>query len=351
VQSLDVLIPGDLESRTGGYGYDRRMIAGLRARGWSVAVHALDGSFPSPTRAAREHVARTLAGLDEGAILLVDGLAFGAMADEADHERARLRLVALVHHPLAAETGLDPDVARLLADSERRALAAARLVVVTSRATAISLEPYGVPHTGIVVVEPGTDRRPVAQGSRDGSLQLLCVASVVPRKGYDTLIDALEGLRSLDWRLTCVGSLARHPDTVNRLRTRIDAAHLADRVTIEGELDQAAVAQRYDRADLFVLPTLHEGYGMAVAEALAHGVPIISTPTGAIPDLAADGGGLLVRPGDRRALADALFAVMTNPGLRQRLRAGAMRTRDRLPTWDDAAGKMSHALDSVVARE
>ena len=301
MRSLAVLIPGDLESRTGGYGYDRRMIAGLRARGWSVAVHALDGSFPSPTYAAREQVVRMLAGQDAGTIVLVDGLAFGAMAEETERERARLRLVALVHHPLAAETGLDPEVARVLEGSERRALATARLVVVTSRATAISLESYDVPHAGIAVVEPGTDRRPVAQGSRDGSLQLLCVASVVPRKGYDTLIDALEGLRSLDWRLTCVGSLARHPDTVNRLRTRIDAAHLAGRVTLEGELDEAAVAERYDRADLFVLPTLYEGYGMAVAEALAHGVPVISTPTGAIPDLAADGGGFV----DAAAVAEA----------------------------------------------
>ena len=349
MRSLVVLVPGDLESRTGGYGYDRRVVAGLRALGWSVAVHTVGASFPTPTRAAHDHIARLLADAADGTLVLVDGLAFGAMADEAERECARLRLVALVHHPLAAETGLDPDMSRTLAHSERRALATARLVVVTSRRTAASLEPYGVPVSRIAVVEPGTDRRPVARGSGGGVRRLLCVASVVPRKGHETLVDALSTLRSLDWRLTCVGSLDRDPECADRVRARIERCHLADRVILEGELDDEVVGQRYDGADLFVLPTFYEGYGMAVAEALACGIPVVSTATGNIPDLVADEAGILVPPGDPTALARVLGAVMTTEGLHQRLRAGARRSRERLPTWDAAAGTLSGALDQVAA--
>jgi glycosyltransferase involved in cell wall biosynthesis len=345
---LAVLIPGDLASRTGGYSYDRRVIAGLRALDWSVVVYSADGSFPFPTHAARQQVVRTLSELPDETLVLVDGLAFGTMADEAEQERVRLRFVALVHHPLAAETGLEPHVAGALERSERLALATARLVVVTSRRTAAALDRYNVPPSRIAVVEPGTDRRSLAHGSRSGCLHLLCVASVVPRKGYDTLIDALAALQSIDWRLTCVGSLARAPETAERLRARIDAAGLAARVTFEGELDEGGVHARYDAADLFVLPTFYEGYGMAVAEALAHGVPVVSTATGDIPDLVADAAGVLVPPGDPKALAHALFSVMTDRGLREELRAGALRARARLPTWDDAARKMADALDRAA---
>ena len=115
------MIPGDLETRTGGYGYDRRIIAGLRERGWTVHVLGLDASFPTPTPAAREQAARAIAAIPNGALVLVDGLALGALPGEIEREAGRLSVVALVHHPLAAETGLDPALASVLEISERRA--------------------------------------------------------------------------------------------------------------------------------------------------------------------------------------------------------------------------------------
>jgi hypothetical protein len=166
MQAVTFLIPGDLESRTGGYGYDRRLIDELRRLEWAVDVRRLDGSYPFPAAAAKTEARAILAECADGAVVVVDGLAFGAMADEAEQERHRLRLVALVHHPLATETGLDPEQAAALLVSERRALACARLVVVTSRATVVSLTPYFVPRERIVVVEPGTDRGPLARGTK-----------------------------------------------------------------------------------------------------------------------------------------------------------------------------------------
>jgi glycosyltransferase involved in cell wall biosynthesis len=347
--SLVVIVPGDLEALTGGYGYDRRIIAGLRDRGWTVAVEILDSSFPQPTAAAREWAACVLGDIPDDTTVLVDGLAFGALASEAEHERARLRMVALVHHPLAAETGLDRRTAALLEASERRALATTRLVIVTSRATATALERYGVTANRIVSVEPGTDPAPLARGSDGVTVQLLCVASIIPRKGHETLVGALATLRDRPWHLTCVGNLERDPSTVQQLRSMIQACDVLDRVTLTGDLHEPALGIEYDRADVFVLPTFHEGYGMVVAEALARGLPVISTPTGGIPELITDDAGILVPPGNVPALAAALSRVIDDPQTRSRLTAGARRVRDRLPTWDMATALMAAALERVIA--
>jgi len=256
-----------------------------------------------------------------------------------------LRVVGLVHHPLAAETGIEPHVVRRLEESERRALAAVRLVIVTSRATAEALQRYGVAANRIAVVEPGTERAPLARGSGDAVRNLLCVASLVPRKGHDVLLRALADVPRTDWVLTCVGSHYRSTATVERLCAQIDAEGLEDHVRLVGEVDAATLAAHYDRADIFVLPTRYEGYGMAVAEALAHGLPVISTPTGAIADLIGRDAGMLVPPGDAEALTAALWRVLDDDGLRQRLREGARRVRQRLPSWDDQSAMMADALE------
>ena len=345
MSSLVLLVPGSVETLTGGYGYDRRMVAGLRERGWSVTVRELDRSFPYATPAAKDDAAEALAEIPDGSLVLVDGLALGALPDEAAHEAARLRLVALVHHPLAAETGLEPHVARQLRASERDALAAVGLVVVTSRATAAAMASYGVGVGRVAVVEPGTDKAPLAGGSQSSVRNLLCVATLVPRKGHAVLMQALAEIPQDDWILTCVGSQYRSPATVRRLRAQIEDASLDEHVRLVGEVDAPTLAGYYDSADLFVLPTLHEGYGMAIAEALAHGLPVVSTPTGAIPDLVGDDAGILVPPGDVEGLTAALWRVLEDAALRDRLREGARRVRARLPTWAQQSAKLAGVLD------
>ena len=344
-RSLVFMIPGDLATLTGGYGYDRRVIDGLGALGWTVAVQTLDGSFPSPTLFAREDVRRRFAALADDTVVLVDGLAFGALAAEAEHERYRLRLVALVHHPLSDETGIDSVMAASLEASERRALVTTRVVIVTSRATADALSRFGVGADRIVVVEPGTDPASLARGSSGGPLQLLCVASLIPRKGHEVLVEALARLRRLSWHLTCVGSLDRDRATADRVRAMLAQYELGDRVTFTGDLRQPELDRQYDRADVFVLPTFHEGYGMVVGEAIARGLPVISCPTGAIAELVTPDAGVLVPPGDVRQLAGVLADVIEHGETRLRLAAGARRARNRLPTWDEASRRMAAALE------
>ena len=345
---LTLIVPGSIDARTGGYAYDRRIAAELRRRGWTIEVKELDGSFPWPTESALAEAARVLAAIPDGRIVMIDGLAFGAMPTVVEREALRLRLVAIVHMPLAAEIGIDSDAARRLEASERRALAAASVVVVTGRWTVSALERYAVGRDRIAIVEPGTDRAPIARGSNRSRVELLSVATLNPGKGHEMLMRALATLAHLDWHLTCAGSLDRHPPTTERVRAIVRANNLNDRVSLAGEVDADGLAAAFDRADVFVLPTLGETYGMAVAEAIAHGLPVVSTTTGAIPDLvgfADDAAGLLVSPGDEAALTTVLEHVLTDDALRARLAEAARRRRDRLPSWDDAANKMTAVLN------
>ena len=361
MRSVALVVPGDLSERTGGYIYDRRIVDGLRRLGWHVDVVPLDASFPYPTPAALTQAAHALAAIGAETITIVDSLALGAMPDLIAHEASRLRIVALVHLPLAAACDLDPDAAARVAEGEGRALHAAALVIVTGSAALPLVARYALPRDRVVVVEPGTDRAPLARGSsgyqsdvvsgfsRTGPLELLTVATLNPGKGHESLLAALSAVRHRDWRLTCAGSLTRHPETTGRVRAAITRCGLADRVTLAGDLDGAALEACYDRADVFVLATRQETYGMAVAEALAHGLPVVATMTGAIPDLLAEGAGLVVPVGDTYALTEALSRVLRDAGLRARLAEGARRVRDRLPTWEETSERMAAALDSLAA--
>ncbi len=308
---------------------------------------ALDASFPAPTVEALAHARGILTAIPEGDLVLVDGLALGALPHLAEAEGSRLRLVALVHHPLAAETGLPPHRADALRRSETRALAQARRVLVTSRSTAALLSGYGVPAERVRVVEPGTDPAPSAAGSGSGPLRLLCVAALVPRKGHDILFHALAGLRDRPWHLDCIGSLKRDSAWAGALVHLRHELGLARRVSLLGSLDDDELGRRYGAADLFVLPSRFEGYGMAFAEALARGLPILAADAGAVGATVPPEAGLLVPPDDSAALGLALRRVLDDPTLRRRFAVGARTAGVRLPTWPQAAAAFAAALEGI----
>ncbi len=345
--TVPFLIPGDLQRRTGGYEYDRQIAAHLRARGWHVDVVALDGSFPQPTDAALAHAAQRLSACPSGTTVLIDGLALGAMPELAVAHASRLDLVALVHHPLALETGIAPALAARLRESERRALAHVRHVIVTSSGTAAALSDYGVTSDRISVAEPGTERGPLARGSADGVVRLVCVATITARKGHEVLCRALGALKDDAWRLVCVGSTSVDEATARAVQASAAAAGIADRVELVGEAGASQTAAYYDESDVFVLATWYEGYGMAVAEAIARGLPVISTPTGAIPDLVRGNAGILVPAGDVDGWIRALRRVFDRVE-RAQLAAGARQRRDSLSTWADTAAALEPVLASHV---
>jgi glycosyltransferase involved in cell wall biosynthesis len=257
----------------------------------------------------------------------------------------------LVHHPLALEAGLTPQQGRALFDSERRALATVRGVIVTSAATARQLTSYDVTAERVHVVTPGTDPAPLATGSGADPLcrgvSLLCVATLIPRKGHVVLIEALRGLQDRAWTLHCVGSATWDADTADAVRSVIAEHGLNDRVRLHGEVPAGVLQSMYGQADAFVLPSYFEGYGMALAEALAHGLPVVSTTAGAIPDTVPGHAGVLVPPGDAVALRTALAALIDDPALRIRLAAGARAARAVLPTWPQAVARFASVLESL----
>ena len=336
-------VPGDPETLTGGYIYAKRLTAALRGRGWTVHALRLPGGFPNPSTEDLAETQRLLGGLPSRATVLIDGLAFGAFTP-AVLANLDLDIVALVHHPLARETGLTASAAQISASREREALRAARAVVATSPHTASVLATdYGVPQYKLSVAPPGTERRPRAPGHSHAS-SLLTVATVTPRKGHDLLVAALARIKNLTWTSTIAGSLERAPDTAAALRAQIAYSGLASRIALTGELPDDALAKLYAGADIFVLPSRYEGYGMVFADALAYGLPIVGCAAGAVVDTVPQNAAILVPVDDAEALADALRDLLTNANLRSSMAVAAWSAGQALPRWDDTAAIVARAL-------
>ena len=342
-------VPGDLDTPTGGYAYDRRIIAELRRLGFAIEVINLGDGFPRPGSDTKAAALAALACVQTGSPVIIDGLAYGALPELAGVFCKTRRVIALVHHPLALETGLSEDAAAQLRASERAALAAASRVVVSSKTTArLVAFDYGVPRDRITVAPPGADRVARAQGNAAGPVALLAVGSLVPRKGHDVLIAALADVADLDWRLVIAGARDRDPATAERLSARITSLGLDTRVTLVGAVAPERLAELYATAYLFVLASRFEGYGMAFAEAASYGLPIIGTTAGAIPEAVPAGAGLLVPPDDVPALTAALRRLIGDRGERERLARAACRAADRLPTWEAAARLVAETIEAVA---
>jgi glycosyltransferase involved in cell wall biosynthesis len=352
VNTVHVVVPGDVDDPalpSGGNTYDRRLCAGLADLGFGVCPLAVPGAWPRPRAAEREALARALAALPDGALVVADGLVACGVPEVIGPEASRLRLVVLVHMPLADDPALAPGVACELDVRERETLRAATAVVTTSAWAARRLTGrHGLDESRVHVVTPGTDRAPLAPGT-DGASRLLCVASVSPVKGQDLLVRALATLTDLPWTCDLVGSPARAPAYAADLRRLIDRYGLGDRVRFAGPLTGALLSAVYTVADLVVLASRAETYGMAAAEALARGIPVLAPAVGGLPGTVgrAPGGevpGLLVPPGDAAALARALRRWLGEPQLRAGLRAAARDRRAELAGWEATAHLMAGVL-------
>lgn len=333
----------DVRRPSGGNIYDQRLAEELGALGWSVSLLHAPGDWPRPSDHDRQGFARLLAALPDASTLLVDGLigsAAAALAAEAD----RLRVVVLVHMPLAEAY----DDARIV-EAERSVLGRAAAVVTTSRwSREWLLDNHALPPERIHVATPGVDHSPVSARSPAGD-HLLVVGPVTADKGHDCLVDALSRLQALVWRCTVVGALDLDPGFVEDLRRRIDRSGMADRITFTGPLTSAQLGELRAAVDLAVSTSRRESYGMAIAEALAGGVPAIATRVGGQPEVVArvDGGpvpALLVPPDDPAAVATSLQRWLTDEGVRARLRVAALRRREELRTWHCTARVVDQAL-------
>ena len=357
MQQLIFVYPGDLNAPTGGYAYDRRIIAGLKSLDWEIELIGLGEGYPFPNPTQVEEAKAQLQRLTPGVPMVIDGLTLGALPEVAACVAKHHPLIALIHHPLAFEFGLSEEEAALLQQSETEALRHASQVIAISPTTARDLHRhYGVPIDRIDVVLPGTDRSmhqreqsQIANGIRD-AVHLLSVGSIIPRKGFPDLLAALAPLADLPWTLSIAGDTTRNTGAFEQLIGDITRFGFEGRVQVLGAVSDSELISLYTQADVFVLASLFEGYGMVYAEAMAYGLPIIATRGGAIPDTVPSEAGLLVRPGDVPALTLALKKVIEDAPYRAHLSSGAFRAAAQQPTWDEAVQQFALALRRFTPR-
>lgn len=355
MQQLIFVYPGDLSAPTGGYAYDRQMINGLKRLGWELELISLGDGYPFPTVAQVERARKALLGRTKGVPIAIDGLALGALPELAAELAKRHPIIAIIHHPLAFEFGLSEAQKRALQRSETEALRHVSQVIANSSTTARDLTQfYGVSPDTIEVVMPGTERthrlKAKVQGvdrARNG-IHLLSVGSIIPRKGFDCLMEALHYVSDLPWSLSIAGDTSRNRVAYEQLLADIDRFHFAERVRVLGAISDAELELLYDSADVFVLASRFEGYGMVYAEAMAHGLPIVATTGGAIPDTVPPEAGVLVAPGDVVALSIALKDLILDAPHRACLSRGAFEAAGHLPTWDQSIQQFAEIVRRVT---
>lgn len=346
MKAVHLIVPAGVDDPrrpSGGNHYDRRVSCELAAAGWHVIEHQAVGDWPQPDEQAATGLARRLASIPDGAVVLLDGLIASCLPTVLVPATARLRLVVLMHLPL----GLQQHEARA---AEAAVLGAASAVVTTSdwtREQLLVLYPWLRPDI-IAVARPGVDPAELATGTPKGN-ELLCVAALIPGKGHDVLVPALAQLTDLSWRCSWVGSPDRDPAHPERLRRQAVSANIASRIRVTGPLAGPELAAEYARADLLILPSRQETYGMVVTEALAHGLPVLASNVGGVPEALGDpAAGLLVGPGDSDALADALRAWLTDGDTRAQLRHAALGRRATLSGWSDTAHRIDRVLTGLA---
>jgi glycosyltransferase involved in cell wall biosynthesis len=350
VTAVHVVVPDGIDDPakpSGGNTYDRHVCRGLTSLGWSVHEHAVPGYWPRPDAASFAALAGVVQRIPDDAVVLLDGLIASTAPKVLVPQARRLRLVVLVHMPLGHRpVDHRTDDARI---RERAVLSVAAAVVATSAWTRHRLlELYPLPADRVHVAEPAVAAADLATGTAGGG-GLLCVAVVTSDKGHDVLLDALATTTHLSWHCVCVGSLDRDPAFVDRLRRRSLNGGLGNRVTFPGPRTGADLDRSYAAADLMVLASRSETYGMVVTEALARGLPVVAAEVGGLPEALGHGAdgirpGLLVPPDDPAALGAALRAWLGDAELRGRLRRAACERRASLSGWSTTASVLAGVL-------
>lgn len=337
------IFPGNPETLTGGYTYGRRIIEASKALGASVDVIPLPDGYPTPDTSNLEKTDDILTAIPDDTLVVFDGLAFSALPGLVGKHASRLRFVALVHHPLADESGISSDQRRSLFDSEKASLKHAQRVIVSSPFTRNRLQDFDVEPARCDVVEPGIDDAPFNAVRDDANpVRLLYVASLTERKGHLDLFEVLHMLNSDDWRLDLVGPADLAPEYGETVLAAAKAFGSA--VHYHGPLTESELSDLYKKADIYVSPAKYEGYGMALATAVVHGLPIIAVDGGAVSTTPAGMAAQLVFPDEPVGFSYALKSAITDPEERKRLAEQSRSFRSHLKGWEDQARKFLDTL-------
>ena len=341
---VSLMVPAPFDTVSGGYAYDRRMVAGLREAGHSVSVAELAGTHPLADDLARASARAAWSGIAHGSRRIIDGLALPAFVGLDDALAVR-ETVGLIHHPTSLETGFSETDRSTLLRADKRLLPRLGRIIVTSELTAERLAAdLGIDRDRISVVVPGTDEAPRSEGSSGTTCRIISIGALVPRKGHDVLLRALARLFDLDWQLTIVGSPDRDPVHARSLAALAEALGIARHVRFAGEVTDAALEALWRDADLFALATHWEGYGMVVAEALKRGVPVAVSAGGAAGNLVTPESGVICPVGDHNNLSKALRRMIFGTALRRGMAEAAWQVGRKLPSWQTQVREFAQAL-------
>jgi glycosyltransferase involved in cell wall biosynthesis len=344
---IALLVPGPFDTVSGGYGYDRAIVAGLRADGHDARVIELAGRHPLADEAARASASAAWEALPADAVVVIDGLGLPAFAPLADALAAR-GAVGLIHHPTALEPGWDEAARERLRTDERALFPRLARVVVTSETTGDRLvADFGVARDRVAVVVPGTPDAPRRLPHEAGTCEILALGVITPRKGHDVLLRAVAKLPDLDWHLT-IGGARRDAAHAGSLVALAGELGIAARVSFAGEMVGEVLEAAWQRADVFALATRYEGYGMAIAEALKRGIPVAVTDGGAVGKLVPPQGGAVCPVGDDVSLSKALRRMIFDPLVRRAMADAAWEAGQNLPDWPAQARAFAAAIGGTT---
>lgn len=343
------VIPGDINLPTGGYRYDKEIINAWKTSGIDVELISLEGNYPFPSEQDKANALEAIERFPDANIAVVDGLLGGASPEFLQALSKIMPVTALIHHPLCLESGLDENTMQALKSSEEKGLGFVSQVITSGPAmTETVSQLFGFEITKIHTVLPGVNRTEISHGSQSQTVHLLCVGSIIERKGHKFLLQALSSLKDLNWRLDCYGSTEFDTDLFDELQSFVVAENLSDKVAFHGAVSDGLIEAAYAKSDVFVLPSLFEGYGMVYAEAIVRGLPIIATTAGAIPDTVPETCGILVEPENITVLTQAIEQMISDEDLRNDYRRGAMNAAADFPTWQGSATRFAELLKDMT---
>lgn len=347
---LHFLVPGSIKNRTGGTIYDRRIIEGLEKLGINVKLHEVSGNFPYPDVEEVDSLSSLLEKIPDNSLAIIDGLILGVIPKIIKPHSGRLKIIALIHHPLCDETGFDDRERIRLLERESRSLKSVSSIMVTSIFTSERMRELELVEENhrITVVEPGADPSPLSPEHVPGeTLKLISIGAVTKRKSHQDLLSALSTLKELDWNLICMGSLDQDREYAEETLKMVEKSGLSDRVIFTGEVSEQKLKDIIQNAHLLVHPSRYEGYGMVITEAISRGIPVLSSSGGALKFTLPEGAGILHEPGNVQSLNKALSSILKDEVLYSIIRKGAERAREEIRTWDQAAAEFKIALEEM----
>ena len=341
---------GDTSRLTGGYLYHARVFPKLQKEGIEVEEIVASGASSTEQEAAASRFGSRFDPRRYD-VIVVDALARVVCAPWLDGWRESNPVVAMIHELPSVVAGCD---AVLEWEFEEPLLRADRLIAVSNHGKSV-LERRGVQSERISVVSPGFDHlsppdASVSRSSHEGSpVHALCVAQWIPRKDILGLVRAWTSRDRLGAILELIGEKEIQPAYSASIHAAIEA--YGSSIHVRGPVDDAMLKAAYEAADLFVLSSRYEGYGVVYAEALAHGLPVVACDVGPIPELVGKEAAVLVPPDDAEALSAALDLLLKDSALRRRMSAATRRRAEHLPHWKDTVAGFRRVLQKVLAEK